>query len=153
MNVSNFPASIAEEKTETGADTTEPHATEDFSRAIDAMTGGRIRLPSRHGLPFLQALHEVCTSRQPIGTQAVVITPEHSYRALRAELVDQFHQIDLHAFASRIARHSRRNDEILLAVIGDDAPVLRRISLGPVRYALAGVPCMQQPPRKELESA
>jgi hypothetical protein len=48
--------------------------------------------------------------------------------------------MELHGLAGRIARHSTRGTEILVVVIGDDEPVLRRVPLGPVKFALRGVP-------------
>jgi hypothetical protein len=105
------------------------------------MTGGRLPgLSEAVSLQFLAALHGACASKQPIGKLAIVISPETASLVLRAELVDRFHGMELHGLAGRIARHSTRGSEILVVVIGDDAPVLRRVPLGPVKFALAGVP-------------
>jgi hypothetical protein len=111
------------------------------SRAIEQITGGRLPgLSDAVSMQFLAALHGACASKQPIGKLAIVISPETACLVLRAELADRFHGMELHGFAGRIARHSTRGSEILVVVIGDDEPVLRRVPLGPVKFALRGVP-------------
>jgi hypothetical protein len=110
-----------------------------MSRAIETMTGLR-DVSHEVSISFLNALHRLCKSRQPIGKLAIVISPERAYLALRMELVDQFHSMQLHGLAARIARYSTRGSEILLICIGDDAPTLRKVPLAAVKFALAGVP-------------
>jgi hypothetical protein len=105
------------------------------SAAIKAMTGLDVA-PDVVAMSMIGALRDACVSRRPMNRLALVVTPETAYLAQRIELVDQFHSMAMRKLASRIARHAVRRDELLLVIVGDDAPVLRSLPLAPVRYAL-----------------
>jgi hypothetical protein len=106
-----------------------------MSTALEAMIG--IRVSEAAALNFLGALERACNSKQPIGRQAIVVSPEHAYLTLRAELVDQYHGMGMHSLASQIARYSARGSEVLVVVVGDERPALNTIPLARLRTAFA----------------
>lgn len=106
-----------------------------MSHAIKQMTG--LDVPEAVAMQVLDAFVKACRTPKPLQLFALVVSPETAYLATRAEVAQQFHNVDLHTVALAIVRRRTRPGELLICAIGDDLPRLISIPFGPVRTALA----------------